>query len=281
MKNSRINRGLVICAAAGILSSPSAFADDTDRAAELVDKLNLRFLNVEAGMFDVVRVSEIEVIADGESSPASNAIYLMLNQDHPVNFVQWLYSDDYQVLIEGGPADYYLFYADGTSAMITMGRDLDAGQQMIVPAPGGTAKAIVLHEDADYLLVGSILSPAWSPHRARIGGDVAFVSKFSGSSEWATESRIRELIGPNFGEYVGGAVDSLELTLQSDGQIIWLGMQLTSAQVEDQFIRFREQRPGQPAQLRSEPGAPPELIDFIIETGKTTGVPVNTYPANE
>lgn len=256
----------------------AAQADEATRSAELVDKLDLRFLNVEAGLFDVLRVSDIEVEAGGETSPASNAIYLMLNRDQPVNFVQWLYSDDYQVLIEGGPADYYLFYADGGSERITMGRDLDAGQQMIVAAPGGTAKAIVLHEDAEYLLVGSILSPAWSPHRARIGGDDAFVERYEGSSGWATADRIRALIGPNYGHYVGGQTDTLELTVQADGQVIWLGMQLTDAQVEDQLRRFARQKPGSAATLVVETGAPENTVSRIRALAASAAVEISIRP---
>ena len=269
----------IIAMIAVFQGSPQAgVADDTARSAELVEELGLRFLNVEAGLFDVLRVSDIEVESDGEASPASNAIYLMLNRDQPVNYVQWLYSDDYQVLIEGGPADYYLFYADGSSERITMGRDLEAGQQMIVAAPGGTAKAIVLHDDAEYLLVGSVLSPAWSPHRARIGGDPAFVDRYAGSSDWATRDRIRALVGPNFGRYVGGQTDTLDFTVQADGQVIWLGMQLTDAQVEDQLRRFASQQPGRAATLTVEAGAPQATVARLRALSAALGVAMDPPP---
>lgn len=249
--------------------------NEAERSQELVDELNLKFLNVEAGLFDVVRVSELEVEIDGEKSPASNVIYLMLNQDQPINYVQWLFSDDYQVLIEGGPADYYLFYADGTSQMITMGRDLAAGQKMIVPAPGGTAKAIVLHDDAEYILMGSILSPAWSPHRARIGGDQAFVDKYRNTSDWASEDFIKTLIGPNFGHYVGGVTDELELTVMPDGQIIWLEMQLTDVQLDNQLRRFNEKHSNKPVILRIEAGAPGEVVESVMDLASRLGLNVN------
>lgn len=235
------------------------------RSQELVDELNLKFLNVEAGLFDVVRVSDLQVAIGGETSAASNVIYLMLNKDQPVNYVQWLFSDDYQILIEGGPADYYLFYADGASEKITMGRDLSAGHKLIVPAPGGTAKAIVLHDDAEYILMGSVLSPAWSPHRARIGGDQSFVDKYRGSSDWASEEFIKSLIGPNFGHYVGGETDELALTIMPDGQIIWLEMQLTDVQLKHQLERFKEQQPGKPVKLQIETGAPENVVQLVTE----------------
>lgn len=91
---------------------------------------------MESGLFNVVRVSDIEVETAGEFSPASNAIYLALNQDEPVNYLQWVFCDDYQVLIEGGPANYYLFYEDGRSEKITMGRDITNGQKLMVQTTG-------------------------------------------------------------------------------------------------------------------------------------------------
>ena len=252
----------------------SAEADDASRSRELIEQLDLKFLNVEAGLFNVVRVSDLQVEIGGENSAASNVIYLMLNRDQPANYVQWLYSDDYQVLIEGGPADYYLFYQDGSTEKITMGRDLAAGDQMIVPAPGGTAKAIVLHDEAEYVLLGSILSPAWSPHRARIGGDQAFVDKFRGSSDWADEDFIKKLIGPNFGYYVGGETDELALTVMPDGQIIWLEMQLTEVQLKHQLERFEAQQTDNPVTLQVEPGAPETVVKFVMDAAADMGLEV-------
>jgi len=252
----------------------SAAADDASRSRELIEQLDLKFLNVEAGLFNVVRVSDLQVEIGGENSAASNVIYLMLNRDQPANYVQWLYSDDYQVLIEGGPADYYLFYQDGSTEKITMGRDLAAGDQMIVPAPGGTAKAIVLHDEAEYVLLGSILSPAWSPHRARIGGDQAFVDKFRGSSDWADEDFIKKLIGPNFGYYVGGETDELALTVMPDGQIIWLEMQLTEVQLKHQLERFEAQQADNPVTLQVEPGAPETVVKFVMDAAADMGLEV-------
>jgi predicted cupin superfamily sugar epimerase len=249
-------------------------ADDASRSAELVDNLQLKHLNVESGLFNVVGVSDITVTCEGEDSPASNAIYLALNQDEPLNFLQWVFSDDYQVLIEGGPADYYLFYADGRSEKITMGRDVAAGQQLIVPAPGGTSKAIVLHDAAEYLLVGSVLSPAWSPHRTRIGGDEAFVEKYHNSSDWATSEWLTKLIGPNYGHYTGGETDVLELSVTTDGQVIWLGMQLDEKQLADQLGRFSRQYPGKEAVLKVDDGAPASVVELTMATASSQGVEI-------
>jgi hypothetical protein len=200
------------------------------------------------------------VTAGDGSSPASNAIYLMLTRDVPQNFIQRLYSDDYQVLIEGGPADYYLFYPDGSSEKITMGRDVASGQRPLVPAPAGSAKAIVLAPEAEYLLVGSILSPAWSPARARIGIDDAFVARYAGTSPWATPAFLAFLAGPNVAHVAGGSEAALAITVASDGQFLWQGMQLTEKQLSNQLRKFADERPDAPVSLTIEPGAPPAAV---------------------
>lgn len=213
------------------LFSQNLFAQDNARAQQLIQSLGLRHLNAEAGLFSVIRVSDLEVTASDGKSPASNAIYYMLTPNEPVNYVHRLFSDDYQTLIEGGPADYYLFYADGNVARYTHGRDLSKGQVMMVPSPAGTAKAIVLHEDADYLLVSSILSPAWSPQRSRIGADETFIKQYAGKADWATPAFMKFLIGPNFGRALGASEDGFKLHIDTTGQMIWQGMQLTEKQV--------------------------------------------------
>jgi len=212
-----------------------------------------------------VYVSALDVTAADGVSPASNVIYLMLSQSHPQNHVQWLFSDDHQILIEGGPADYYLFYPDGSAAKMTMGRDVSRGQTLIVPSPAGTAKAIVLHDDADFVLVGSVLSPAWSPQRARIGGDQAFVDRYAGAADWATPEFIKQLIGPNFGHYVGGHTQDFSVTLDELGQIIWQQMHLTEQQFVDQLRKTRIEQPGASISVAAVPDAPTPFISRVRE----------------
>ena len=237
--------------------------DNQNRARELRERLQLRHLNVEAGAFRLLGESRQIVSVADDRLPASNVIYLMLDAEEPVNYLQWLASDDIQILIEGGPADYYLFGDDGTVSRITMGSDLAAGQQMIVHAPAGTAKAIVLHDSADYLLVGSVVTPAWSPKRVRIGADQGFLDQFTGTADWATEEQLRKLIGPNFGEISGGDPDSLTLLVEDTGEIIFQGMQLSQQQAQTEIGRFAERHPGHRVTLRSTARAPQLLVEFL------------------
>ena len=76
----------------------------------------------------------------------------------------------------------------------------------------GGPSAEVLAPEAEYLLVGSILSPAWSPARARIGIDEAFVKRYAGTSAWATPEFLAFLAGPNPAHVAGGSEAALAVT---------------------------------------------------------------------
>ena len=165
---------------------------------EWINQLDLRYLDHESGLFAVESISNLEVQFEDGKSPASNCIFYALTQDYPQNHLHRLSPDDHHILIDGGPADYFLFYPDGYATRQTLGRDLSAGQKLIVVAPGGCQKAIRLHSEADFLLVGSVVTPAWSPERVTFGGGQAFIDQFSGVADWATSEFLKELIGPNW-----------------------------------------------------------------------------------
>ncbi len=244
------------------------------RYQELIEALNLRPLNLESGRFDVVYISEREVVATDGPSRASNCIYYMLTPELRQNYLHWVWSDDYQILIEGGPADFFLFYADGRVEKITMGRDLAAGEQLIVPCPGGTYKAILLHEHADYLLTGSVVTPAWNPQRARVGADDAFIEQYAGQAPWATPKFLRQLIGPNFRRAAGADGQPLALRIDADGQILWQGMQLTSTQFATELQIFAANEPGQPLRVEVDVDAPSTAIVAVQTLAQQAGVTI-------
>jgi len=131
--------------------------------------------------------------------PAGNCISYALTRSHPQNHLHWLAGDDSHVLIDGGPADYYQFFPNGRVERQRMGRALDRGECLIVTTPGDCWKAVRLDPEADFLLVGSVVTPAWAPDRVRVGAGQAFVDRYAGAADWARPEFLKELIGPNFG----------------------------------------------------------------------------------
>jgi len=163
-----------------------------------IKELGLQYLDHESGLYAVENTSHIQVDSKLGSSAASNCIYYALTRDHPQNHLHWLEPDDHHILISGGPANYYLFHEDGSVEKKTLGLDLKAGQRPIIVAPGACGKAVRLHDSSDFLLVGSVVTPAWTPERVRFGGGPAFIDKYTGKAEWATRDHLRSLIGPNW-----------------------------------------------------------------------------------
>lgn len=233
------------------------------RYQELIDQLGLRPLNMESGLYSVVYVSTHEVTAADGPSRASNCIYYMLTPELRQNNLHWVWADDYQVLIEGGPADFFLFHADGRATKITMGRDLTIGEQLVVPCPGDTYKAIRLHESADYLLTGSVVTPAWNPQRARVGADERFIERYAGVAPWATPALLRQLIGPNWGLCEGADGAQFQLTIAADGQFLWKNMQLTEEQLFIELQAFAAQQPEEPLTVTASVQAPAHTVRLV------------------
>lgn len=172
---------------------------DHARARELIAQLRLEPLAGESGYFAFLGASAQTVTTTdgGATLPAQSRIYYLLTRDKSLNYLHWLASDDTHILLEGGPVDYYIFHPDGRAEMITLGRDLALGQQLVVAIPGGCWKALRLHDGAGYALMVNVLSPAWAPDRVKIGAGEGFLRRYTGSAPWATKTFLRELIGPN------------------------------------------------------------------------------------
>lgn len=167
------------------------------RVTDLIRQLSLSPLEGESGLYRLVNRSTISVQHDGYATKASNAIYYALNAARPQNNLHWLESDDYHIRIVGGAADYYIFHPDGSSESKRLGLNVDQGESPMIVIPGGCWKAIRLVDLESPLLVGSVVTPTWRPEGVEIGADAEFIKKYSGSSPWATDSFLRQLVGPN------------------------------------------------------------------------------------
>jgi hypothetical protein len=167
------------------------------RARELVAQLQMQFLEGESGYFSVIGRSPQIVSAGGRDLAAQSQIYYLLTAELSVNYLHWLASDDTHILIEGGPVDYFIFHPDGRAEKITLGRDLAAGQRLVVAVPANCWKALRLHPGATHALMANVLSPEWTPDRVKIGAGPEFMTKYLGRAPWATAAELRALSGSN------------------------------------------------------------------------------------
>jgi predicted cupin superfamily sugar epimerase len=168
------------------------------RVRELIHLLKLEVLPKESGYLGIIGRSMLQVRADGRQLAGQSQNYYMLTRLRPVNYLHWLAPDDTHILIEGGPVDYFIFHPDGKLEKVTLGMDLARGERPVVAVPGGCWKALRLHQGARYALMANTLSPEFTPDRVRIGEGEGWVKRYEGKAPWATESFLRELIGPNW-----------------------------------------------------------------------------------
>ncbi len=168
------------------------------RQQELMRELHMSPLPKESGYLSLIGGSAQTVTIGGKQLAVQSQVYYMLTRDKPINYLHWLASDDTHILIEGGPVDYYIFHPDGHAEVVTLGRDVSAGQRLVVAVPGGCWKALRLHKGAQYALMANALSPEFTPDRVRIGEGAAWVKRFAGATPWATHETLKALIGPNW-----------------------------------------------------------------------------------
>ena len=194
-----VRLAVVMTAAVSFSALTAAAQQPQDsRAQELIQKLHLSVLPKESGYLGLIGESAQKVEIGGHRLAVQSQVYYMLTSDRPVNYLHWLASDDTHILIEGGPVDYFIFHPDGRAEMVTLGRDIAAGQRPVVAVPGNCWKALRLHEGAAYALMANALSPEWTPDRVRIGEGSAWIKRFAGAATWATPETLREFIGPNW-----------------------------------------------------------------------------------
>jgi len=165
---------------------------------DLIAKYDLKYLKGESGYYGQLKISDLEVVSDGKKLRAHSSIYYLLTKEAPINYLHWLSSDDTHVLLEGGPVEYLIFHPDGKVERQILGRDVKAGQTLMISIPGNCWKALRLLPEAHYALMANVLTPQWTPKGVKIGAGPAFVRKYDQAAPWATADFLRELIGPNW-----------------------------------------------------------------------------------
>jgi predicted cupin superfamily sugar epimerase len=177
--------------------TPPQQASDA-QARKWIADLKMHVIPGESGYLSLIASSDQKMDVGGKPVAIQSQVYYMLTRELPTNYLHWLASDDTHILIDGGPVDYFIFHPDGRVEKFTLGRDIAAGEQPVVPVPGGCWKALRLHPGAGYALMANALSPEWTPDRVKIGAGADWIARYRGAAPWATEAFLRELIGPNF-----------------------------------------------------------------------------------
>jgi len=189
------------CAWMLMLVAPFASPQKVDsdaRAEQLIQQLDLHVLPKESGYIGIIGVTPQAVAIAGRDLAVQSQNYYMLTRAKNIDYLHYLEPADTQVLIEGGPVDYFIFYPDGHVEKQVLGMNLRAGERPVIAVPPGCWKALVLRQGAAYALMANALSPEFTTDRVKIGEGAAWVARFAGKAGWATPERLRMLIGPNW-----------------------------------------------------------------------------------
>ena len=118
-------------------------------ADQLIARLGLKPLPIEGGWF-----------AETYRSEFSTAIYYLLTPD-AVSRMHRLRSDEVYHFYAGDPVEMLLLLADGTSEVLTLGGDIEAGQSPQVVVPRGVWQGCRLAEGGKWALMGTTVAPAF------------------------------------------------------------------------------------------------------------------------
>lgn len=152
-------------------------------AEKIRELLKMQPLPTEGGYFAETYRSELILPADalrglypGERTIAT-AIYYMLTPDS-FSAMHKLRGDELYHFYLGDPIEMLLLKPDRTGAAILLGPDIAAGMRLQHLVPGGTWQGSRLAPGGKFALLGTTLSPGFSPEDYEHGSREALSEKY-------------------------------------------------------------------------------------------------------
>jgi len=156
-------------------------------ASEIKTLLKLEPHPIEGGSFRRTYTSNHAVELPRGVRPAGTAIYYLL-EPGPFSEMHVLASDEIFHFYLGDPVEMLQLYADGRSAVFTLGPDLAAGQHVQLVVPAGVWQGTRLLGDGNVALLGCTVTPGFD-FADYCGGSYAELAE-----KWPLEAvRIRAL----------------------------------------------------------------------------------------
>ena len=126
-------------------------------------------------------------VAPRNAAPKSTAIYYLLDAG-TFSEMHVLESDEMFHFYLGDPVEMLQLFPDGSSAVVTLGQDLEAGQQVQVLVPAGVWQGTRLAGDGKVALLGCTVTPGFDFADYRNAGYEELTAKWPAEAE-----RIRAL----------------------------------------------------------------------------------------
>lgn len=130
-----------------------------------IESLSLR-RHPEGGWFREIYRARESIPRDGlpdtytGDRPFATAIYYLLRETD-ISALHRLRQDELWHFYAGGPVTIHVLDPAGMHSTVALGRDVEAGEQLVAVIPGGCVFGAVLHDRTSYALVGCTVAPGF------------------------------------------------------------------------------------------------------------------------
>jgi predicted cupin superfamily sugar epimerase len=152
-------------------------------AQRIIELLRLEPLPIEGGYFRRTYCSADTIDVTGlpnryfRAKAVGSAIYFFLHGDH-CSALHRLRTDEIYHFYLGDPVELLLLSPNGTSNVVMLGPDLEAGQQVQVVVPCGVWHGSRLGAGGHFALLGTTMAPAYDPTDFELGEREALIRQF-------------------------------------------------------------------------------------------------------
>ena len=122
-------------------------------AAKIIEMFRLKPLEPEGGFF-------VETYR-GERSFSTAILYLLTPETR--SLLHRLPTDEIWHFYLGDPVRMLCLHPDGRGDAVTLGHDLERGEQVQLTVPAGVWQGTSLVSDGDYALLGTTMAPGFKP----------------------------------------------------------------------------------------------------------------------
>ncbi|MHC4743734.1 MAG: cupin domain-containing protein [Planctomycetota bacterium] len=137
-------------------------------AEQIIEMFGMKPLEGEGGYYvETYRSTQLISQTDlpgryGGDRHISSAILYLLTPD-TFSRLHRLYGDEVWHFYLGDPVTMLHLHPDGSHDLITLGHDIQAGQQLQTLVPAGTWQGAFLNEAGKFALMGTTMAPAFDP----------------------------------------------------------------------------------------------------------------------
>ena len=148
-------------------------------AQEIIEGLHLAPLDREGGMFRSTYRTKENV--NGQTM--GSAIYFFLTK-HAFSHMHRLPKDEVYHFYLGDPVDLLELLPDGTARTVTIGADIQNGQQPQVVVRAGSWQGSRVADGGEYALMGTTMSPGFEPNDYEHADAQELIRQYPAAAEW-------------------------------------------------------------------------------------------------